>query len=88
MTIRHPSRKSIKILLGCQYAHLWKAIMPPFLPMDKPAQAKPIPWKVSNIVSLIRLEELSLEPSKISSDSLKDAKIKMYLLCYLGHIYG
>ena len=88
MTTRHPRRKSIKIQPDCQYVPLWKVITQPFLPMGKPAPAKPTPWKVLSTVSPTRPGESSPEPSKISSDSSKDAKIKMYLLYYLGHLHG
>lgn len=75
MMIKPLRNKSIKIQLVCQYAQLWKVIMPPSLPMDRQVPVKPTPWKDLSTVWLMNLEVSFLEPYKISSNTFKAVKM-------------
>jgi hypothetical protein len=70
----------MSILQGYLFALPSKATMQLSSPMGKPAQARPIRWKDSNIASLIKIEASFQELFKISSLILKlEAKIKRSL---------
>jgi len=56
--------------------------------MDRQAQERHIPWRVSNIVYQMRSEVLSLARFRIFSDIYKVARIKRYLKAYSGNLHG
>lgn len=58
------------------FALLWKAIMPPFSHTGKLELEKPTQWKGSNIICMMKREELFPEPLKIFSNIFKVAKTK------------
>lgn len=77
-TMKMPHKKrSMSILPGYQYAPPLKDTMPPSSHTAKQALGRPILWKDSNTVSLMKIEASFLEPLKISSLILRlEAKIR------------
>jgi len=59
-----------------QFARPYKDIMPPFLLMDRPAQAKPTQWRASSIIYMMRTEGLYQEQSRIFSSIFKGVRMK------------